>query len=282
MRTFLKLIYLLSSVIYLSSQTDCGGLSEEECIGDCIYTPASQGQCPEGCKLKTGKNNECESSIECGYISGQVSCNDGCSLDEETEECEKDEPESVVTCTKTTGAPSCNDTQCEVSGVETCTPTNVCNYQPGNEASCNSAAVEKIVFTSITLKLISVSGNNVVISITPDNNNEKDYKTTAKATINGLSLVDSGSFNQQLTCEISSGYKLSSSVCTIEIAASDGNKYKLSGTPTITSSGADDFGNNINIESDIEITATTINDDEDDYSFYLNYSFFIFSFLFLL
>ncbi len=65
-------------------------------------------------------------------------------------------------------------------------------------------------------------------------------------------------------------------------AAFDGNKYKLSGTPSITSSGTDDFGNNINIETDIKITATTINDVEDDSSFYLNYSFFIFSFLFLL
>lgn len=280
MRTFLKLIYLLSSVIYLSSQTDCDGLSEEECIGDCIYTPASQGQCPEGCELKNGKDDECESSIECTYNAGQDSCSEGCSLKEG--DCVPDDEESDVLCLKTIAVPSCSDdTQCEISGND-CIPTNECNYQPGNAASCKSAAVEKIVFTSITLKLISVSGNNVVISITPDNNNEKDYKTTAKATINGLSLVDSGSFNQQLTCEISSGYKLSSSVCTIEIAASDGNKYKLSGTPTITSSGADDFGNNINIESDIEITATTINDDEDDYSFYLNYSFFIFSFLFLL
>ena len=163
MRNFLKLIYLLSSVIYLSSQTDCDGLSEEECIGDCIYTPASQGECPQGCKLKNGKNDECESSIKCTYIPRPVSCSNGCSLKEETEECVKSNIEIEGECTKSTGDASCSDeTQCVVSG-DTCIPTNECNYQPGNEASCESAAVEKIVFTSITLKLISVSGNNVVI-----------------------------------------------------------------------------------------------------------------------
>ena len=162
MRTFLKLIYLLSSVIYLSSQTDCDGLFEEECIGDCIYTPASQGEYPQGCKLKNGKNDECESSIQCTYNAGQDSCSTGCHLDED-EEWVADNDEDDVTCSKTRAVPSCNDdTQCEIS-YNDCIPTNECNYQPGNEASCESAAVEKIVFTSITLKLISVSGNNVVI-----------------------------------------------------------------------------------------------------------------------
>ena len=45
-------------------------------------------------------------------------------------------------------------------------------------------------FSTITIKLISVSGNNIVISITPDTESEKEYKTSAKATISGLSLVD--------------------------------------------------------------------------------------------
>ena len=45
-------------------------------------------------------------------------------------------------------------------------------------------------FSTITIKLISVSGNNIVISIIPDTESEKEYKTSAKATISGLSLVD--------------------------------------------------------------------------------------------
>ena len=141
--------------------------------------------------------------------------------------------------------------------------------------------VNPTTFTTTTIKLTSVSGKNVVLSITPVEA-EKNYKTTSKASITGLSLTDGDQFTESLTCEIPSGSKLSSVTCTIKNAATDGNKYKLSGTATITSTGNDVFGT-ATPDTNSEVTASTQNDapESGSNSHYLQFSFMIFMFLFL-
>ena len=288
MSNILKLIYLISLILY-SLCTDCSELEKEECeeaSSECTYTETAEKCEGTGCSLVTGTTN-CQTSNGCNYTPAvEASCTgEGCALKGDNSGCVN---ESGCSFTAASEA-ECTGTGCTVSGTG-CVTSNGCAYKapvgtcsakagPENPEVVPPTPSEPSTFTTITIKLISVSGNNIVISITPDTENEKEYKTSAKATISGLSLVDSGSFNQELKCEISSGYKLSSSICTIQTAASDGNKYKLSGTPSITSSGSDVFGT-VSIDSTIEVIATTINDDDDN-SFKFKYSFMIFLFLFL-
>ena len=286
MSNILKLIYLVSLILY-SLCTDCSELEKDDCEAatDCTYTETDELCEGTDCTLKSGTTT-CLTPQGCTYTSAvQASCSDGCTLKEDNSDCVGTECEFTPA-----SEAKCSGTGCGIIDGN-CVTTSGCTYKA---ASSKCTAIEgpgnpEVVpptpdsgpstFTTITIKLISVSGNNIVISITPDTESEKEYKTSAKAIISGLSLVDSGSFNQELKCEISSGYKLSSSICTIQTAASDGNKYKLSGTPSITSSGRDVFGT-VSIDSTIEVIATTINDDDDN-SFKFKYSFMIFLFLFL-
>ena len=290
MSNILKLIYLISLILY-SLCTDCSGLNQtkcEEASSDCTFTQTAAAKCEgSGCSLVTGTTT-CQTSNGCNYEDPvEASCTgEDCALNSEHTACVKTEDCSFTEASEA----KCTGTGCTVSGTG-CVTSNGCSYvAPVGTCSAKAGPENPEVvpptpdsgpstFTTITIKLISVSGNNIVISITPDDEIEKEYKTSAKAIISGLSLVDSGSFNQELKCEISSGYKLSSSICTIQTAASDGNKYKLSGTPSITSSGNDDFGT-VSIDSTIEVIATTINDDDDN-SFKFKRSFMIFLFLFL-
>ena len=162
------------------------------------------------------------------------------------------------------------------AAVGTCSAKAV-DQDPNEENEVTSSTT----FTTTTIKLTSVSGKNVVLSITPVEA-EKNYKTTSKASITGLSLTDGDQFTESLTCEIPSGSKLSSVTCTIKNAATDGNKYKLSGTATITSTGSDVFGT-ATPDTNSEVTASTQNDapENGSNSHYLQFSFMIFMFLFL-
>ena len=80
------------------------------------------------------------------------------------------------------------------------------------------------------MKSISVSQNNVVVAITFIEDEDENKRLSDNALIKNLKLVDNGSFNQDLTCTINKGSKLSSVICTMQTAATDGSKYKLSGT----------------------------------------------------
>ena len=92
------------------------------------------------------------------------------------------------------------------------------------------------------LKVSSVSRTTVVVAITLDNAADASKVLTAAATINGLKLVDSSTFDQTLTCNIAAGTIPSSVTCTMTTAATSGTKYKLSGTAAFASSGTDEFG----------------------------------------
>ena len=61
-------------------------------------------------------------------------------------------------------------------------------------------------------------------------------------------------FSQALTCNIASGSTLSTVTCTMGTSVTSGSKYKLSGSASIASTGADQFGA-VTVQDD-EVTAT--------------------------
>ena len=287
MSNILKLILLVSLILY-SLCTECSGLSKSQCqeaSSDCTYSESAAETCEgTGCSLVTGTTN-CQTSNGCSYVAAvEASCaGEECSVNATGDGC------VGTSCDFTEGSPaSCTGADCSLSG-DTCVKTAGCTYVPA-VGTCSAKTVNPndnieetspTTFTTTSIKLTSVSGKNVVLSITPVEA-EKNYQTTAKASITGLSLTDGDQFTESLTCEIPSGSKLSSVICTIKNAATDGNKYKLSGTATITSTGSDTFGT-ATPDTNSEVTASTQNDapENGSNSYYLQFSFMIFMFLFL-
>ena len=285
MSNILKLIYLVSLILY-SLCTDCSGLNKNDCqaaSSECTYSETAATCQGTGCSL-VPDTTTCQTSQGCTYVEAvDPSCSAGCTVNSDRNGCVGSE------CEFTEGSPAkCTGTNCEVSGTG-CVTSNGCTYKAA-VGTCSAKGVDPnegdevtspTTFTTTTIKLTSVSGKNVVLSITPVEA-EKDYKTTSKASITGLSLTDGDQFTESLTCEIPSGSKLSSVTCTIKNAATDGNKYKLSGTATITSTGSDVFGT-ATPDTNSEVTASTQNDapESGSNSHYLQFSFMIFMFLFL-
>ena len=116
-----------------------------------------------------------------------------------------------------------------------------------------SAPPTPVTIGTSKLKVSSVSETTVVVAITLDTAADTSKVLTAAATINGLKLVDSSTFEQALTCNIAAGTIPSSVTCTMGTAATAGTKYKLSGSAAFTSSGSDQFGT-VTVQAD-EVTA---------------------------
>ena len=133
-------------------------------------------------------------------------------------------------------------------------------------------------FGGLKVKAISISQNNVVVAITLQDGDE-NKRLSDNASIKNLKLVDNGSFNQDLTCTINKGSKLSSVICTMQTAATDGSKYKLSGTDVEFESDGEDTFESVEIE-DTEALAFT-DDSESDTSSWLKNSIILFIFALL-
>lgn len=286
MSNILKSIYLVSLILY-SLCTDCSGLNKNDCqaaSSECTYSETAATCQGTGCSL-VPDTTTCQTSQGCTYVDPvEASCTgSGCTVNSNRDGCDG------TSCEFTAASDAkCTGTGCTLSGTS-CVTSNGCTYKAA-VGTCSAKGVDPnegdevtspTTFTTTTIKLTSVSGKNVVLSITPVEA-EKDYKTTSKASITGLSLTDGDQFTESLTCEIPSGSKLSSVTCTIKNAATDGNKYKLSGTATITSTGNDVFGT-ATPDTNSEVTASTQNDapENGSNSHYLQFSFMIFMFLFL-
>ena len=128
-------------------------------------------------------------------------------------------------------------------------------------------------FGNLKVKAISVSQNSVVVAITLQDGDE-NKRLSDNASIKNLKLVDNGSFNQDLTCTINKGSKLSSVICTMQTAATDGSKYKLSGTDVeFESEGEDEFGS---VEIDNTEALAFTDDSENDTSSWLKNSIILF------
>lgn len=119
-----------------------------------------------------------------------------------------------------------------------------------NSVTCPTTA-ESVSISDVSIVLTSVSQKNVVLTLTPPTAN-KDTSLTAAGTITGLSLVDSDTFSQSLTCSVAAA-KLSSVTCTMTTAATDGTKYHLSGTATYNGKDTITF----TLDTTTEVTAAT-------------------------
>ena len=159
---------------------------------------------------------------------------------------------STVTCTMGTAATA--GTKYKLSGSASITSSGTDQFGAVTVQADEVTAVAPITIGTSKLKVSSVSQKNVVVAITPDNTADASKVLTADATINNLKLVDSSTFSQDLTCNIASGSTLSTVSCTMGTAATAGTKYKLSGTASIVSKGADKFGA-VTVQTD-EVTAT--------------------------
>ena len=159
---------------------------------------------------------------------------------------------STVTCTMGTAATA--GTKYKLSGSAAFASSGSDQFGAVTVQADEVTAVAPITIGTSKLKVSSVSQKNVVVAITLDTAGDASKVLTADATINDLNLVDNASFSQALTCNIASGSTLSSVTCTMGTAATAGTKYKLSGTASIVSKGADKFGA-VTVQTD-EVTAT--------------------------
>ena len=117
-----------------------------------------------------------------------------------------------------------------------------------------------VTISTLAIKPTSVSQKKVVLELKPADS-DKNKALTGDSEITGLKLVDSGTFNQNLKCEIQSGSKLSSVTCSMETAAVDGTNYKLSGTPAFV--GRDTI-TTLTPDTSTEVTASTSQNNNDN------------------
>ena len=148
----------------------------------------------------------------------------------------------------------------------------------GGSAGGEAQELTPVNFGGLKVKAISVSQNNVVVAITLQDEDE-NKRLSDNASIKNLKLVDNGSFSQDLTCTINKGSKLSSVICTMQTAATDGSKYKLSGTDVEFESEGEDTFESVEIDNTEALAFT--DDSESDTSSWLKNSIILFIFALL-
>ena len=107
---------------------------------------------------------------------------------------------------------------------------------------CISLTKEE-TFAEITITPKSVTGKKVVVTLSSTGSGESTKVLTATASISGVTLVDSSSFSESLTCDEAAVGALGDISCTIGTAATEGTEYSLSGNSAALTStgGADSF-----------------------------------------
>ena len=272
MKNIFKLIFLFSLIINSLSADSCSSITDSgQCTGDCQWVEAVTKACTAIENVMT----------------------DDCGAETVEDDCPKITSGSTAVCVWTAAnTPKCGpvtaniNTLCtnSVNDESTCTgvkigSTVLCEFTPASPAKCITKPVS---FTgAITIKLKSVKGKAVVITLEPADA-DKDKKVTAETAIKNLQLNSGSSFTKDLTCKIASGSKLGDVDCTMDTAATKDTKYKLKAKSTVTYKGNDGFGT-VTVNED-EVTATedtSPSDSPDNNSSYMKISAF-FTFLFLL
>ena len=274
MKNIFKLIFLFSLIINSLSADSCSSITTQgSCSGDCQWVPEVTKACTaianvmtEGCGAETVELN-------CPEIkSGSTAV---CVWDaNKTPKC------GPVTANIETLCTGANTDQSTCTGVKIGS-TVLCEFTPASPAKCVTKPVE---FGAITIKLKSVKGKAVVITLEPVTA-DKDKKVTAETAIKNLQLTGT-SFTEELTCKIASGSKLGDVDCTMDKAATKDTKYKLiakSGS-SVSLVGADTFSGAVTVDA-TEVTATEdtspSGSTDNNSSSYMKISAF-FTFLFLL
>ena len=270
MKNIFKLIFLFSLIINSLSADSCSSITDS-------------GQCKDDCEWVAAVTKACEAIDEV--------MTEECAAKTSADDCPKITIEETALCEWSTSVcvPETTniDTLCKAAEADesACTAvksgtTVLCEFTPASPAKCITKPVE---FGATTIKLKSVKGKAVVITIEPVTA-DKDKKVTADTTIQNLQLNSGTSFTKDLTCKIASGSKLGDVDCTMDTAATQDTKYKLAKSgEKVTFDGKDTFSGAVTVD-DTEVTATedtSPSGSPDNNSSYMKISAF-FTFLFLL
>ena len=276
MKTILNILFFISLIINSLNADACSGKAQGSCSGDCVWKAEVAATCTiiDGvltteCNAAVDQKTDCE-----GVVSGTAKVcawTDAASPD--PAKCEPDTTAITTLCEAKTASES------ECTGVKSGNVV-LCEYTAMVPGKCNAVPV---TFSTSTIKLKSVKGKNVVITIEPASG-DTSKKVTDDTTIKNLQLNSGESFTKDLTCKIVSGSTLGDVECTMDTAATKDTKYKLiakSGA-TVTYEGNDKFGT-VTVDP-TEVTATedsSNNPESGSSSSFLKITSF-FTFLFLL
>jgi hypothetical protein len=276
MKTILNILFFISLIINSLNADACSEKAQGNCSGDCVWKAEVAATCTiiEGV-LTTECNAAVASDTACkAVVSGtEEVCSWTAATDSDPKKCEPKTAVITTLCTPKTASES------ECTGVKSGNVV-LCEYTPKVPGKCNAVPV---TFSTSTIKLKSVKGKNVVITIEPASG-DTSKKVTDDTTIKNLQLNSGESFTKDLTCKIVSGSTLGDVECTMDTAATKDTKYKLiakSGA-TVTYEGNDTFGT-ITVDP-TEVTATedsSNNPESGSSSSFLKITSF-FTFLFLL
>ena len=276
MKTILNILFFISLIINSLNADACSGKAQGSCSGDCVWKAEVAATCTiiDGV-LTTECNAAVTSDTACkAVVSGSEQVclwtgTDGTNPDK----CEPKTAAITTLCETKTASES------ECTGVKSGNVV-LCKYTAMVPGKCNAVPV---TFSTSTIKLKSVKGKNVVITIEPASG-DTSKKVTDDTTIKNLQLNSGESFTKDLTCKIVSGSTLGDVECTMDTAATKDTKYKLiakSGA-TVTYEGNDTFGT-VTVDP-TEVTATedsSNNPESGSSSSFLKITSF-FTFLFLL
>ena len=276
MKTILNILFFISLIINSLNADACSGKAQANCSGDCVWKAEVAATCTiiDGvltteCNAAVAQKTDCE-----GVVSGTAKvCAWTDAAGSDPAKCEPDTTAITTLCTAKTASES------ECTGVKSGNVV-LCEYTAMVPGKCNAVPV---TFSTSTIKLKSVKGKNVVITIEPASG-DTSKKVTDDTTIKNLQLNSGESFTKDLTCKIVSGSTLGDVECTMDTAATKDTKYKLiakSGA-TVTYEGNDTFGT-VTVDP-TEVTATedsSNNPESGSSSSFLKITSF-FTFLFLL
>ena len=275
MKILFKIIFFISLIINVLNA--CSGKSNSECNSDddCTWEAGDPATCVAITDIMSTECTAANTNAEtCAAVktTGNVVL---CAFSDSTCSVQKTVIEGLCTA-----AVADKDT-CEGVLKES---TKLCTFTAAVDGSCKDIA--RASFTgAITIKLKSVKGKTVVITLEPAEA-DKNLKVTAETTIKNLQLNSGSSFTKDLTCKIAKGSKLGDVDCTMDTAATKDTKYKLiakSGA-SVTFDGADTFSGAVTVDA-TEVTATEdtspSGSPDNNSSSYMKISSF-FTFLFLL
>ena len=116
---------------------------------------------------------------------------------------------------------------------------------------------EATTFAEITITLKSVTGKNVVVTLssTGSDAGESTKQFSAKASITNVVLTDGSSFSEALTCADAEAGALGDIACTITNAATAGTKYTLAAVESKTAAITGDDTVTLTKLADTQVTA---------------------------
>ena len=276
MKILFQIIFFVSLIINVLNQ--CSGKGKTACNSDedCTWSETAAATCTA---IDNVMDSDCAGADDDADTCAAVKTTGNvvlCSFDDSDESCAAQTSVIAGLCT----AAVADKATCEGVLKET---TKLCQF---TDATGTCSDIPRASFSGdITIKLKSVKGKAVVITIAPADA-DKNKQVTAETEIENLQLTSGSSFTKDLTCVIASESKLGDVDCTMDTAATKDTKYKLiaKSDSQVSFDGEDDFEGTITVDA-TEVAATEetspSGSPDNNSSSYMKISSF-FTFLFLL